>query len=457
MTSSVEKGLKNSNTRRCLVAILLASLGLSLLLTGAGWYSTTEREPAQAGTHGRQNDRRPFDRARPEPVEGLRTPPRTADRSSAPTSAFAPFLEMLPSGDGKQLFITVADVGEPCDTVFVNLFDIKIEEVPTGFKESYSLLPSDRFCATTAGDFPERMSLLGKINITTTHGVDTEPLEFRRAYVPASMTRTIRSVDGNLELTLVSTDTVSSDTYIAVLPSYGPPGPAPQGHRVVGGVYSVRAADALLVTDKPMSLRLYYNEAFLAGADPHTLAIFSWDAANKHWDKLGGRLFYDQQYVSVATRRFTTYALMATPAWRDDFDDFSGLNFPDEVSNVTLGLEGGDRTLVLLGTATSGAAVSKPITPTTAIDRWDSLTFTTSADPPTTTLTVDVLSVDGTELLTDVTNGASLASIDPTEHPSVKLRANLSSTVAGETPALAAWELTWRVGKRVYLPLIRGR
>jgi hypothetical protein len=46
----------------------------------------------------------------------------------------------------------------------------------------------------------------------------------------------------------------------------------------VGSAYSVRASGAVLVADRPMSLRLYYNEITLAGADPHTLAIFAWDA-----------------------------------------------------------------------------------------------------------------------------------------------------------------------------------
>jgi hypothetical protein len=211
-----------------------------------------------------------------------------------------------------------------------------------------------------------------------------------------------------------------------------------------------------------MSLRLDYGEINLAGADPHTLAIFAWDAHYERWDNLGGTPFFTQRYLSVAIRRFTTYALLSTPAWHDDFWDFDGLNYPDEGSNITLRPEGADnRVLVLFNTSnppSDGTAVSKPITPTTEFAAWGSLTFTRTVDPPTTTLTVDVLSLDGTELLTDVTSGVSLADLDPAQYPALKLRANLSSTVEGETPALDVWRLAWDVEEhKVYLPLVMLR
>jgi hypothetical protein len=371
--------------------------------------------------------------------------------AAARSASFAPSLHIVPSQDGTELFISAGGVGELGGTVFAN-----VGIGPGADKDSWTMTYSDTVQAyvAMATGFTPGVSTSGPINITTTLGLDTGTVDFNRAYVPASTTQALRSVDGNLELTLVTTDTVTFDTYVAIVPSFAPPGPAPLGHRFIGSTYSARAASALLVTDRPMSLRLAYNATTLAGADPHTLAIFAWDAANKRWDQLGGRLFYDQQYLAVTTRRFTTYALMATPAWRDDFDDFNGLDFTG-ISNVTLGGTLEDRMLVLAGTPGSGSAVSRPITPTTTIDSWGNLTFTRTVDPPTTTLTVDVLSVDGTGLLTNVTSGASLAGIDPAQHPSLKLRANLSSTMAGETPALSEWQVTWQVEQhKVYLPVV---
>jgi hypothetical protein len=203
-----------------------------------------------------------------------------------------------------------------------------------------------------------------------------------------------------------------------------------------------------------MSLRFCYDEAALAGADPHNLAIFAWDAFHRRWNDRGGWLFYDQRHLAVATSRFTTYALMTAPAWRDDFNDSSGID-PAGLANVTFGGLPDDLVLVLENVPGSGSAVSQPISPTAPFTQWDSVTFTRVVDPPTTTLSVDVLDLDGTELLVDVASGVSLAGFDPTGYPALKLRATLSSTVAGETPALEAWRLTWRVReRRVYLPVV---
>jgi len=370
----------------------------------------------------------------------------------ARTAALAPFLDIVPSQDGTALYISAGGVGELEGTVFVN-----VGVGPGHDKGSYTMVYSDtsRSYVATAVGFTPHTGASGPINITTTLGLDSGAVDFNRAYVPASTVQTIGSIDGNLELTLVSTDTITFDTYIAIVPSYGPPGPAPIGHRFVGSVYSARAAGAMVVTARPMNLRLHYDDDALVGADPHTLAIFAWDAYGRRWENLGGRLFYDQQYLSVATSRFTTYALMATPAWRDDFDDFSGLNYPAEVSNVTLNVQSDNRALVLSSEAVTGSAVSRPITPTTTSAGWGALTFTCTVAPPTTTLTVDVLSMNGTELLTNVASGTDLTSIAPTQYPALKLRANLSSTAAGETPALDRWQLTWQVEEhKVYLPMV---
>jgi hypothetical protein len=445
MTQLTDTRRKNHTFQRWSAAVLLASL---IVLTWVPWHSTAKLE----STPVTPQHLRSFAQTQ-RPKVGLRQSESHAP--TAPTSAFTPFLNIVPSQDGRELYISAGGVGELGGTVFAN-----IGIGPGHDKHSYTMVYSDTvqaYVATAAG-FTPNMDASGPMNITTTLGLDTGMVDFNRAYVLSSTIQTVGSIDGNLELTLVSTDTITFDTYIAIVPSYAPPGPAPLGHRFAGSSYSVRAAGALLVTDEPMSLRLYYNDTTLAGADPHTLAVFGWDAFNERWDDLGGRLFYDQQYVSVATSRFTTYALMSTPAWRDDFDDFNGLNFPAEVSNVTLRVQGDNRELVLLGTVISGIAVSKPVTPTTAIDSWGNLAFTGTMNPPTTTLSVDVLSVDGTEILTDVISGASLASIDPVQHPALKLRVYLFSTVVGETPSLDRWQVTWQVEEyKVYLPVALRR
>lgn len=434
--------------RRWFAAMLLAGLILLTgLLTGATWYYTPESESMPVGA------------PTPTPENPVAVEPSAGKADSgenqtpvATNATFAPFLHIVPGQDGTNLFISAgsAEVG---GTVVAN---VSIgPSCHKGDTMTYSNTVQAYVTTMYHEDLIPDSSQEGNIFITTTLGLDTGAVDFNRAYVPSSTIQSVNSTDGNLQLTLVSTDTFPSEAYVVVVPSYAAPGPPPLGHRLISSTYSVRASGAVLVADRPMSLRLYYSEETLAGADPHTLAIFAWDAYHKRWDNLGGRLFYDQRYLSVATSRFATYALMATTTWRDEFDDFSGLDFA-QIDNVTLGGSLENRTLILASTPGSGSAVSNPITPTATISNWSSLTFTHTVDPPTTTLTVDVLRLDGSEVLTNVSSGTNLADlVDPAQHPSLRLRVNMSSTVAGETPALDVWQLAWQVEEhKIYLPVV---
>ncbi len=407
---------------------ILLLVGL-VLLTGIPVHSTAERARGPVGARGIGDT-----------------------HAVTPTGSLAPFLDIVPSQDGTALYVSAGGVGELGGRVFAN-----IGVGPGHDKGSYTMTYSDTnrsYVATAVGFTPET-GASGPINITTTLGLDSGVVEFNRAYVPLTSTvQTVQSMDGRLEMTLVSTGTLPSETYIAVVPSYALPGPAPMGHRPVGSAYSVRAAGALLTADKPMSLRMHYDEATLVGADPHTLSTFAWNAYQERWEELGGRLFYDGEYLSVTTSRFTTYALMATTTWRDDFDDLNGLRLP-ECDGVTLSGTSQERTLELEDALSEGVAVSKVITPTATFAAWDTLVYTATADPPTTTLTVDVLDVGGAEVLTDVASGTSLDALDPAQHPALRLRANLSSTTTGQSPSLSAWRLSWRVEEHtVYLPVV---
>jgi hypothetical protein len=410
-------------------------LGGLILLAWALWHSRAKCESSPAGT--------PTVITQNLTASERLTAGAAADKNQPLTAACVPFVNVVPSQDGTGLFISISGF-ESCGTICVN-----VSTWHTYDWHCCTMAP----CVITVSGFTPNVNTSGFIRITSTLGLDTM-VDFNRAYVPASTVQSINSLDGNLQLTLVSTDTIPFDTYVVVTTNYGPPGPAPMGHRFVGSTYSVRAAGALMATDKPMSLHLYYDEITLGDANPHNLAIFTWDAYHKGWNDLGGHLFRDQQYLAVATSRFATYALMSTPSWRDEFADDSGLN-PTQPDNVTLNGSPDNRVLVLENTPGRGSAVSQPIRPTTNFTNWGSLTFTRTVDPPTTTLTVDVLSLDGAELLTNVASGTSLADLDPAQYPALKLRANLSSTVAGETPALDQWQLAWQVQEyKVYLPVI---
>lgn len=232
---------------------------------------------------------------------------------------------------------------------------------PAHHKGSYTMAYSETHQAylATAIDFSPQSDVADAINLTTTTGLDTGWVDFTRAYVvPSSTIQTVTTEDNRFVLTVVSSDTLPAETYVAVVPSYAPPGPVPWGHRLIGSTYNARAAGALITTDRPMSLRLYYDPATLLGADPHTLAVHRWDAFQERWADLGGRLFYTQGYLALATSHFGAYALVSAPRWQDAFDDFSGVDFPTQVENVTLQFQGDNGGLVLAGDALTGTVVS---------------------------------------------------------------------------------------------------
>ncbi len=441
---------KTHARRQRLAIMVLASF---ILLLGAAWYSTAKLEsvPVEAASSV-QN----LAESGPVAAYVALPPGDTRQAPVAQNGSFSPFLHIVPSQDGSEIYIKASGGGELGGTLFAN-----VGIGPGHDQGSYTMTFSDTnqtYIATAPG-FTPGMDDYAPLSITTTLGLDTGSVEFNRDHIQASTPRTITSRDGNMELELVNTDTITFDTYVAVVPSYGLPGPLPSGHRLVGSIYSVRAAGALPETDRPMSLRLYYNDTTLAGVDPHTLAIFAWDAYHKRWDNLEGTLHTTpQQYLSVATSRFTTYALVATTTWRDEFFDLSGLDFT-QFDNVTWGGTPGNRALILASTPGSGSAVSEIITATTPFSNWRRLYFNHSADPPTTTLTVDILSSNGSEVLTGVASGTDLADlVDPAQYPSLRLRVNMTSTAAGETPALERWELSWWAERhKIYLPIVLNK
>jgi hypothetical protein len=452
MTRSTDIQGKQSASRQRLIR-LLASF---MLLSGTPWYSNAKPQSSPVSAQTSINQQPSASTPLLDPVTQAADEHR---RSVAPVAAFAPFLDIVPESNGTDLLISAGGVGELGGTVVAN-----IGIGPGGNKGGWTMIYSNTaqtYFATATGFTPGQDASGIPLNITTTLGLDTGLVRFNRAYIPASTAQTITSVDNNLQLNIVTTDTLTSEAYVAVVPSFAPPGPAPVGHRFVSNVYSVRASGALVVASKPMLLHLAYDPAALAGADPHTLAIFAWDTNTKQWSNLGGQLLAAQSYVSVATPGFTTYALMSTTTWQDDFDDFnfSGLDLW-RTQNITLDLQGDSLALALQDIPGQGVAVSRPITSTSVISGWGTLTFTGTALAPATTLTVDVLDADGTTvLLANAAGNTSLTGIDPAQHPVIRLRARLESTAAGQSPKLDGWQVTWLasgVQRRfyIYMPMM---
>lgn len=427
---------RSANTsRRFPFWVVVLSSWLVLSVTGALAYSTIDQPPSPT----------------PEP---LATTDNTVEQTAAYSTGFAPFLNIVPSQDGAGVLVSAGGVGELAGDLFAN-----VGIGPTGRKGGWTMTYSETVAAyvTNVAGFSPTFSEEGSISITTTTGLQTGEVNFLRAYVQADLERPfdIDSPDGNLRLTIANTDTFASEVYIAVAPSYGPPGPLPAGYRPVTSYYSVRASGAIAQVERPMLLRLFYNSATLAGADRRTLTILAWDAFAGQWEDLGGRLLAEQQVKVVATHRFTTYVLAATTTWRDAFDDFDGIDFTRS-ANITNGGTPQNRTMILRATPGEGVLVSQPITPPAGFTHWGVLAYNVSDDSPATALTVDLLAVDGELLLRDVESGAALGDLlDPEQHPSVRLRANLLSTQSGASPALENWQISWSFATyQIYLPMI---
>ncbi len=100
----------------------------------------------------------------------------------------------------------------------------------------------------------------------------------------------------------------------------------------------------------------------------------------------------------------------------------------------------------------TGSAISIPISPID-LRQWQQL-FYTSTVPISTALTIDVLANDDTVLLPNVHSGDSLASIDPSLFPSLKLRATFVTDDLSRTPELDLWGVRWQVGRKYYYPMI---
>lgn len=391
-------------------------------------------------------------------IESAPRPPE-ADLVQAPalaaeSAALSPHLNVVPTSDG-ELWIHAQGTGPLAGEVYANT-EIGPGHHKGGWTMTYSDTLRGYVNVETVVGLTAAQDDFGSVSITTTHGLDSGPVHFERYYVPLSEPRALLWPDGALELEIQSGDTFTTDTYLAVAPSWGLPHPVPPGHRLASPVYSVRASGALQEANRPLLLRLYADEDRLNGADPHTLAVFGWDSGKEQWSNLGGTLFAERGYLSVATRRLTSYTLMSTPAWRDEFDGLGGLS---ERSGVVRGGPAVDAALVLDGAATSGYAVSVPISMPVSAQagalRWESLTYSATVDAPTQTLTVDLLRPDGALVWSDVPSGADLSDLEGMQYPALKLRAHFSSTAAGESPLLYRWQLAWNAETHTaYLPLV---
>jgi hypothetical protein len=257
-------------------------------------------------------------------------PDAETEPSEVASSGMIPFLHLIPTEDGREILVSVGFGQEPSGVLYANVAvgDASHKEGWSSHKEGWTMTYSDtvQSYVTTVPGFAPALSQEGRISITSTTGLATAGIEFARAYLTNDGPQAVRSPDGNLEVQFPGAEIFPAATYLAVAPSYRPPAPPPAGLELVGGVYSIRAAGALNRSEKPFVVRLYYVDGLLDGRDPAALGVYVWDGAASSWAPLGGRHFAGHGYLSAATDRLGTYALMAaTEAGEPEFSSAAWL------------------------------------------------------------------------------------------------------------------------------------
>lgn len=360
-----------------------------------------------------------------------------------------PYVDVVPALDGAELLVRLIGEGEIGETTFA-----EVVIGPTGHMLSWTDTMTDDLVTAVVPGVPPQTNITGVVEITTTLYPAVQAVKFYRAYVPTPNQQTFRSVDDRVEVQLVSTDTLTSDSYIVLMPTFGLPAALPANYCLVNGAYTMRAAGQQAVANRPFNLRFYADTFVFDEVPRHMLAILQWEEATQAWRSFAGNYLRGQGYLSLASAEFTTYALVVAPRWFDDFADESGLRFPVETSNITLGGTPANRTLQLAALADTGFATSQLITPTVANADWSTVTYSATG-VTSATMRIDLLAADGTVVRSDLQNGEYLADLDHAALPSLKLRAYFTATTNGDSPRLDWWSLAWEEREHsLYLPVI---
>lgn len=385
---------------------------------------------------------------------------RTVAAIPSPTS-FEPghgaSLYVHPSSDGTGITVAAGRVGNLAAPIHSTLYvgGTSYEPGHTSYEPGHT--PGDGYWIFTYEGVAEGRTSPEMTTVVTT----TEPISgtvilgtstFERRYVVGDTAAELITLD-NMTRLQIPAGALPLDSYVVMLDTFAPPGDPPAGHHLLGQAYAIGASGALTESLLPMLLFMDYDAAALGDADPRTVSVFEWDTGADRWRELASAPFGAETTHVQRITRFGTYALIAGTTWRDPFRNYSAVAAREHVRLVSGGR------ITLADGENEGLILSVPITPTGAFAQWGELHYTGGV-PPGTSLTIDVLAEDNTLLLGDLADGASLASIDPALHPSLRLRATLRRTQPEAAPYLDEWAVGWQAewppaaGPRIYLPLI---
>ena len=233
---------------------------------------------------------------------------------------WTPFLHAVPSSDGTSIDVRLVAHSAVGPGVFATRYQPGWPAPRTAAMTPLAAGSADDYAHTFTGLSP-LVGMEGTLRITTTLSLaapgkmaaaqllDTGPTSFERAYVRAGEITDVVSSDGGLVLHL-SPNSFPADAYIIVMPTCGLPAPLPVSWTAVGRPYVLRASGAVLQTERPALLQLFFDPGLLGGADPNALRILAWDPAAGTWEA-GGTVNLRDYSVSQAVTRLTVYTLAA--------------------------------------------------------------------------------------------------------------------------------------------------
>ncbi|MEZ4864457.1 MAG: hypothetical protein R3C14_24295 [Caldilineaceae bacterium] len=382
----------------------------------------------------------------------VRSYAKPAQASTAPAATIPIFVYIAPAPDGQSMLVNGIRSEVP-GQLFISATGNGGAQREFSYTDvvTYSTV-ADAYLATIGGLW-QQTNIVGALSFTTTEQ-SSSWIDYKRAYIPAQAQSAIVSPDQIFALSILFTDTFPAETYLAVTTNNGELlGAPPANYTFVGQVYTLRAAGLVYTTTQRMPLVFNYNPTLLGDLAPEALVIMAWNPATLTWQPLTTLLATDRQQVSTSVVTFTTYALMAAPltgqgtdqqSWQDEFHGWDHVDV-SRSHNIDIIRDGSHyEFLTLAYSATQGVALSQPIIPPPPINAWQRIYYTTTMEPPTTTLTIDLLDLNGTPLFTNVANGFDLSTLDVTAYPALRLRANLTATRPGAAPLLDGWRLTWQ-------------
>lgn len=233
---------------------------------------------------------------------------------------WTPFLHAIPSSDGTSIDVRLVAQGAVGPDVFATMYQPGWQVPRTAVMTPLAAGSADDYAHTFTGLSP-LVGMQGTLRITTTLSLagqgevaaaqllDTGPTSFERAYVRAGEITDVVSSDGSLVLHL-SPNSFPADAYVIVMPTCGLPAPLPTDWTAVGRPHVLRASGAVLQTERPALLQLFFDPGMLGEADPNALRILAWDPVTSMWEA-GGTVNLRDYSVSQAVTRLTVYTLAA--------------------------------------------------------------------------------------------------------------------------------------------------